>query len=293
MLARKYAYYVTSLGTLLSRVRNWPVLFWELLGLPIGRPYLMQLRDGAAFQVRGFMDAWIVKEVYLDRDYERYGVALQPGWTVVDIGACLGGFAVFAARRAPGIRVHACEPAPDSYRLLRQNLELNSATNVIAHPLAVAGASGPLTLYTFAGHAEQNSMTPSRSRSEPTAVTVEGLALADLFERLAIERCDFLKIDCEGAEFDILLKAQPELFGRIRHICMEYHDGVTPFSHADLLRHLQQLGFQTRRFPSPVLSNEGFIYACNPILTTDDRRPTTDKRSDSSSLLRPSSGEVS
>jgi FkbM family methyltransferase len=278
MLARKLIYYVTSLGTLLGRVRNWPVLFWELLGLPIGRPYLMRLRDGAVFQVRGFMDAWIVKEVYLDRDYERYSVTLQPNWTVVDIGACLGGFAVFAAQRAPGIRVHACEPAPESYRLLRQNLDLNGATNVTAHPLAVAETSGPLTLYTFAGHAEQNSMTPTRSNGVPTAVTVEGLALADLFERLAITRCDFLKIDCEGAEFDILLKAPPELFGRIRHICMEYHDGVTPFSHADLLRHFERLGFQTRRFPSPVLPNEGFIYAYNSTWTTDDRRPTTEDR---------------
>jgi FkbM family methyltransferase len=264
MLARKYLYYVTSLGTLLGKVRNWPVLFWELLGLPIGRPYLMRLRDGAAFQVRGFMDAWIVKEVYLDRDYERYGVALKPGWTVVDIGACLGGFAVFAARRAPGIRVYACEPAPESYRLLHQNLDLNSADNVTAYPLAVAGHSGPLTLYTFADHAEQNSLTPTRSNSQLTTVSVEGLSLADLFERLAIASCDFLKIDCEGAEFDILLHAPPELFSRVRHICMEYHDGVTPFSHADLLRHFQQLGFQAQRFPSPVRPNEGFIYAYNP-----------------------------
>jgi FkbM family methyltransferase len=264
MRARKLLYYLASLRTLLGQVLNWPVLFWELLGLPIGRPYLMRLRDGATFQIRNFMDAWIVKEVYLDGDYERYGVALQPGWTVLDIGACLGGFAVFAAQRAPGIIVHAFEPAPDSYRLLRQNIELNQVVNVTAHPLAAAAISGPLTLYTFAGHAEQNSLTPSRGRGASTAVTVESLALADLFDRLELARCDFLKIDCEGAEFDILLNAPPELFGRVRHICMEYHDGVTAFSHADLLRHFEHLGFQTRRFPSPVLPNEGFIYARNP-----------------------------
>ena len=264
MRLSKLRYYLASLRTLLGEVRNWPVLFWELLGLPFGRPYLMRLRDGATFQVRNFMDAWIVKEVYLDRDYERNGVALQPGWTVLDIGACLGGFAVSAARRAPSITVHACEPAPESYFLLRQNLALNGVANVVAHQLAVAGASGPLTLYTFAGHAEQNSMTPTRSHGQPVAVAVEGLALADLFERLAITRCDFLKIDCEGAEFEMLLNAPPELFGRIRHICMEYHEGVTAFSHADLLRHFERLGLQTRRIPSPVLPSEGFIYAYNP-----------------------------
>ncbi len=264
MRPRKLLYYLASLRTLLGKVRNWPVLFLELLGLPIGRPYLMRLRDGATFQIRNFMDAWIVKEVYLDRDYERYGVALQPGWTVVDIGACLGGFAVFAAKRAPGISVHAVEPAPDSYRLLCQNLALNHVTNVAAHPFAVAGASGPLTLYTFEDHAEQNSMMPTRASGEPTAVAVEGLTLADLFERLAIARCDFLKIDCEGAEFEMLLNTPPELFTRIRHICMEYHDSVTAFSHADLLRRFESLGLEVKRFPSPVLPDEGFIYAYNP-----------------------------
>jgi FkbM family methyltransferase len=224
----------------------------------------MRLRDGATFQVRNFMDAWIVKEVYLDRDYERYGVALQPGWTVIDIGACLGGFAVFAARRAPGIQVHAFEPAPESFRLLRQNLELNGVANVSAHPAAVAATSGPLTLYTFAGHAEQNSVNPLRAHADAQALTVEALTLADIFEQLAIAHCDFLKIDCEGAEFEMLLNAPPELFSRIRHICMEYHDGVTAFSHADLLRHFERLGLQARHFPSPVLPNEGFIYAYNP-----------------------------
>ncbi|HEX5692964.1 MAG TPA: FkbM family methyltransferase [Roseiflexaceae bacterium] len=264
MRARKFLYYLASLRTLLSQVRNWPVPFWDLLGLPIGRPYLLRLRDGAVFQIRNFMDAWIVKEVYLDGDYERYGVALQPNWTVIDIGACLGSFAVFAARHAPGIRVHAFEPAPDSFRLLRQNLELNRVANVSIYPSAVAAASGPLTLYTFAGHAEQNSLNPLRAHADARAVTVEALALADVFDRLAIDHCDFLKIDCEGAEFDMLLNAPPELFKRVSHICMEYHDGVTPFTHADLLRHFERMGLRARRFPSPVLPNEGFIYAYRP-----------------------------
>lgn len=265
MRLSKLRYYLVSLVTLLRRVQNWPVLFWELLGLPFGRPYLMRLRDGAMFQVRNFMDAWIVKEVYIDRDYERLGVTIEPGWTVVDIGACLGGFVVSAAKRDPSIKVYACEPAPDSYFLLRQNVALNQVENVTALQVAVAGKDGPLQLFTFSGHAEQNSLTVTRTQGTPNVLEVEGLSLASLFERLAITRCDFLKIDCEGAEFDILLQAPPALFGRIRHICMEYHDGVTEYSHADLLELFQRLGFQTRCIPSPVLPTEGFIYAHNPL----------------------------
>src|SRR5438874_6633633 len=153
MRLRKLLYYLVSLRTLIGGVQNWPVLFWDLMGLPIGRPYLMRLRDGTRFQVGGFMEAWIVKETCLDRTYEQYGAALQPGWTVVDIGAFLGDFAVFAAQRVAGGRVFAFEPVPSSYRLLRQNLELNRISNVTTYPLAVTGSSGPQTLYVFENHA--------------------------------------------------------------------------------------------------------------------------------------------
>ena len=264
MRLRKLLYYLASLRTLIGEVRNWPLLFWALMGLPLGRPYLMKLREGACFQVGSFMDAWIVKETYLDRTYEHYGAALQPGWTVIDIGAFLGDFAVFAAQRVADGRVYAFEPVPDSYRLLRQNLELNRAAQVTAYPLAIAGKRGPRTLYVFPNHAEQNSVVPSRMSGARTAVTVEGITLPDIFAMLALDRCDFLKLDCEGAEYEILFDAPPELFTRITHICLEYHDGVTTNSHADLMRFFGDLGLQAYHYPSPVQPNEGFIHVFNP-----------------------------
>jgi len=264
MRLRKLLYYFASLRTLVGGVQNWPVLFWDLLGLPIGRPYLMNLRDGTRFQISGFMDAWIVKETYLDRTYEHYGVALQPDWTVIDIGAFLGDFAVFAAQRVTRGQIYTFEPVPSSYRLLLQNIDLNRLNRVTAHPRAITGNAGPQTLYVFANHAEQNSLLPSRMAGERSAVVVEGITLLDAFSMLALEHCDFLKLDCEGAEYAILFGAPPELFSRIRHICLEYHDGVTDFSHADLVRFFSKLGFRVRCSPSPVQPNEGFIYAFNP-----------------------------
>jgi FkbM family methyltransferase len=261
MRLRKLLYYLASLRTLVGDVQNWPVLFWDLMGLPIGRPYLMKLRDGVRFQVTSFMDAWIVKETYLDHTYERYGVALQPDWTVLDIGAFLGDFAVFAAQRVTRGRIYAFEPVPSSFQLLLQNLELNRIARVTAHPCAITGSAGPQTLYVFANHAEQNSLLPSRMAGQRATVVVEGITLRDAFDMLALDHCDLLKLDCEGAEYAILFGAPPELFSRITHICLEYHDGVTSFSHADLVRFFERLGFRVRHSPSPVQPNEGFIYA--------------------------------
>jgi FkbM family methyltransferase len=260
---RALAYYAKSIGTLIGGIRNWRALVWDLAGFPISRPYVIRLRDGAKFRIRSLMDAWIVKEVYLDRDYERWGAVLQAGWTVVDVGAHIGAFSVLAARQAPRIQVHAFEPTPDSYILLCQNVELNRAMNVTTHALAVRRVTAPLPLYTLAGNPERNSIIAPGPRGQCAAMTVTALTLADVFERFAIERCDFLKLDCEGAEFDLLLQAPPELFRRIRHVCLEYHDGATAFSHADLLRLFTRLGLRTRHAPSPVQPGQGFLHALN------------------------------
>ena len=115
---RRVIYYLTSFVTLVRGVRNWPVLF-RLRGQG-GNGTQLELRDGTRFAVRSLMDAWIVKETNLDRDYEVHGATIQDGWIVVDIGAGLGDFTVFAARRTPHGRVFAYEPAPDSVALLER-----------------------------------------------------------------------------------------------------------------------------------------------------------------------------
>ena len=85
---RRVIYYLTSFVTLVRGVRNWPKLF-GLRGQGGGETHL-ELRDGTQFTVRSLMDAWIVKETNLNRDYEVHGTAIQDGWMVVDIGAGLG-----------------------------------------------------------------------------------------------------------------------------------------------------------------------------------------------------------
>ena len=74
---------------------------------------------------------------------------------------------------------------------------------------------------------------------------VEVISLGTLFDRYKIERCDFLKLDCEGCEFDVILHSEPGLMSRISRIAMEYHDHLSDrFSHRDLLKALEASGFR-------------------------------------------------
>ena len=257
-LLRRILYYLRALIALPLGIRNWWVLF--ALIRPLQHPVLLVLRDGTQYRVRSLMDAWIIKETNIDRDYEKYGVPIEDGWNIVDIGAGLGDFAIFAARQAPRGHVYAYEPAPDSVVLLQQNLAINELSNVAVFPYAVADKAGVLNLDLSGGVAVQYSTVDSKTG--PTNwVEVESVALADAVALPSGGKCDLLKIDAEGAEYDMLLNLDEESLRNIRRICIEYHEFVTPFSHVDLERHFQAKGWDVRVTPSRVRKDLGFLYA--------------------------------
>jgi FkbM family methyltransferase len=251
-------YYLFSLPTLLFGIKNWyrlPFLLFQK------EPIVLELRNGYRFCVRSLMDAWIVKETCLDRGYETASVPLQDGWTIIDVGAGIGDFAVFAAYRHSRSSVYAYEPFPQSFALLEENIRLNSVQNIVPVAAAVAVDAGIMTLYTTGAAVQHTTIGDAESDAATTTVQVHGLSLADVFEKNGIERCNYLKIDCEGCEFDILLNADQALLKKIDHICLEYHDGFTGHAHTDLIAYLQRNGFEIRVTPNPVHRYLGLLHA--------------------------------
>ena len=258
----KWSYYASSIPTLLGGVKSWGALARLPFQGASSPPIFVELRDGSRFLVRSVMDLWIVKETCLDRVYEEGALALGAGSVVVDIGAGLGDFTIRAARAFPGCRVFAFEPFAESFRLLEQNLALNGVSGVQALPVAIGARSGPMTLGTATGVAVQHSTAAAGVREDPTAaIRVDGLSLDDAFRKLDISRCDLLKVDCEGGEYDIFFHAAPATLKKIHRIAMEYHDGVTEHSHAELVDFLSRHGFTVRIRPNPVHANIGMLYA--------------------------------
>ena len=258
------AYYAASIPALALGIRN-PGVLWSLWRSP-GRPRVLRLRGGPSFWVRSALEAWVVKETCIDRGYERAGTALRRGWHVVDVGAGIGDFAVLAARRTGGV-VHAYEPATSSHELLRRNLELNGVAGVTAFAQAVGATGGACWLDT--------SGEPVLARSAagtPAAATagecVERIALADVIGRLPTGRCDFLKMDCEGAELETLMGAEPALLDAVNRLCLEYHDFRRAGEHRELAARLASLGRSVRLRPSPVWRETGLLYSEHPRVAT-------------------------
>ncbi len=218
----------------------------------------LRLRSGEVFNVFSFMDAWVIKETLLERQYEQVSLPLQDGWTVVDIGAALGDYAVWAAKQSPHGRVIAVEPFPLAVEVLRRNLELNDVHHVEVVAGAVGGKNGVTTLKVV-GKVVQNSTASSDVGGE--TLTVETFTLAELFKRTGISQCDYLKMDCEGGEYDILFNTSESVLEHVERICMEVHDGMTSHDRAEMMQFLQARGYQTKLTLNPVHHELAYLYA--------------------------------
>ena len=125
----------------------------------------------------------------------------------------------------PDSRVVACEPDPENLSLLHtnllgyQNVEIVEAA-ILAHDLAEA------EFHAVVNKAGDNSGGGSCVRVEPgsKSIRVPALAMIKLWESKGISSCDLLKLDCEGAELQILRAlADAGLLRRVARIVGEWH----------------------------------------------------------------------
>lgn len=252
-------YYVVSAATLLRRFRP----FSAVLRLSRGRgDEVIRIKGpGVEFRVRDFMDVWTLKETFVDNDYEKYGFKMEPGWTVVDIGAAMGDFAIHAARDYGASKVLAVEPAPTAIPILRENIERNGAKGIVVVDKAISNSAEELWLDTSGDFVSMG--TTSTQGESGTRVKVDVLTLRGLFEAYDVERCDLLKVDCEGGEYDILLGATDADLERVQRVVLEFHEGRHPDhgTRKDLAERLRSARFEPETFESKVHPNLGYIRA--------------------------------
>ncbi|HQC20960.1 MAG TPA: FkbM family methyltransferase [Anaerolineaceae bacterium] len=259
---RKWSYYAWSLLEMGLGFRDWGGLARLFLGKPTQLPATLRFRArDTRMLVRSRMDAWSVKETFLDRFYTRYGTAIAPGWTVVDIGAAIGEFTVFAALQAAQGEVLAFEPNPESFALLQANLKLNAIQNARAVCAGVWSEAGTMTLSAANGEPLQAQTVFSEAVGEG-GQGAPVITLEQLLMDYTPQGIDLLKLDCEGAEYPILLATKPETLKAIRRIVMEYHDLDARQNHRVLKAYLENAGFQVRLRGNPVHQELGYLYAC-------------------------------
>lgn len=204
-------------------------------------PFDIPLRDGGVVRVFSRGETKVFWTIFVQECYRVWSDCQ----TIVDAGANIGVFSIWAARRLSNARILALEPHPETFARLRHNLEANGlGTRVQPVQFALAEECGEREIRSGA-ESQRCSLVPSdRQGAEPDSVKVPSISLTRLMEQYQLQQIDLLKMDIEGSEWEVLLSAPPSVLRRIRRIQFEYHEVAARFgySKAALFTHLGNAG---------------------------------------------------
>ncbi len=209
---------------------------WRLWRSGVG-PTLVRMRLGHEMLIpptQPYLRRAIVSGAYHDEDVFFLAPHLGEGAVVIDVGANIGLLSCAYARHhaARAVTVHAIEAVAANYHLLEENIRRNPDLRVVPHRLALGERAGTLVFKLpsagFVGNAVgMNVLGPAdaaqaaRDSSYEESVSLETL---DAWARgQGITRCDFLKIDVEGAELAVLRGGETFLRATLPVVQCEYN----------------------------------------------------------------------
>ncbi len=217
---KRMAALISASTGFVALVRNWylPIFIRFSPFASMDTEALVTTRNGLKFFLRPKMgDLSILNEILR---HELYSQQSPVNATVVDIGAHIGVFAVQAS--ASSDTVICYEPHPRNFELLEKNIAINALNNVKAFRQAVSDARGTKRLSVFEKKSYGHTFYPSNGRDFVNAIDVESVTLADVLSSNGLDRIDFLKMHCEGAELDILTHAPQDVLDRVGIILITY-----------------------------------------------------------------------
>lgn len=169
--------------------------------------------EGLKFRIRNFSsDFTIFYEIFYSKSYTK-DFPIPSNSIVVDIGAHIGFFSLMASRIAK--KVYSFEPNSENFNMLLTNIRLNSIKNITPINKAVSKKTGTDKLNT--------DVEDSECSLGSKGVDVATISLKDFFDTYKIKKIDFLKMDCEKSEYNILMSTPKKYLERIGKISMEVH----------------------------------------------------------------------
>jgi len=227
-------------------LKNWRSYFASHFGLINGRYFTYKLRNGLTIKGDAFNKNCMgaINEIWVNRIYNPKGFEIKAGDIVVDVGGHIGIFSLLASRFAKNGQIITVEPFPSTFRILQENIRKNKIKNVLLVNKAISNKKGVKDLFlegestvgvTFFKDALENDNLKKES--------VKTITLEELMKECGIDHIDFLKMDCEGAEYEILFSCSPTILNKIGKISMEYHNLDESNNVSHLKKFLEGNGF--------------------------------------------------
>jgi FkbM family methyltransferase len=174
---------------------------------------------------------------------------LAPGMTVLDVGAHHGLYTLLSSIRVGRKgRVVAFEPSLRERARLKRHIQFNGCRNVQIVPIALSSSSGKSDFFIVEGTSDYcNSLRPPAVQDKTRQVEVEVTTLDEFLAKTPMEAVDFIKLDVEGGELDVLKGATKLLCSNTRPVLLvEVYDIRTEpwqYQAREIVQFLNGLGY--------------------------------------------------
>lgn len=212
------------------------------------RKFFPKTNGDPAFQTFSEVEVWKI--------YDEYGISVDPGDVVVDIGANYGFFSIYAWKKGAS-KIYSLEPFPSTVECLAENTK--DLENVFILPVAISDKVGEeefaQTEVFGSNFLLKNSHLLDQDLDRRSIVKVPTTTLEVIVNDFKLEKIDFLKVDCEGGEIDLFSTLPEYLFKKLNKIVIEYH--------SETGRHILEEVLKTNNFSFTTVPKEnscGMIY---------------------------------
>lgn len=158
---------------------------------------------------------FVIPEAIHGDEYKTKNVDFKPGDVVIDIGANVGSVSIMLAKKYPFLKIYSYEAHPINFQNLQKNIKENNVSNIKAFNNAVFSEDNyfiDINLNIDNTGASNSFIDPEEYpdlyEKEYSSVQVPTISLDTIIKENDIQNIKFLKMDCEGAEFDIFSSSE-------------------------------------------------------------------------------------
>lgn len=241
--------------------KNWYILPLVYFGIKKKSKVKFLTKTGKKITIRvakNSSDIHVLAEVFLENAYSGPRFEINENDIVIDIGAHIGVFTIYASQFCEKGKILCYEPLTENFQILIENIKSNKIKNIKAKNTAVTDKPKRAKFYS----SNTDFAAGSLLKKSKNYFEVNTTSIPEIFNENSLKCCNILKLDCEGAEYEILLNLKKEFFQKIEKICMEYHNLKTiPYDENDLVKKLEMFNFKVKKIKKS--KTYGYIFAVN------------------------------
>jgi len=200
---------------------------------------------------------YVLNEIYCLNIYNNDFIFVEDGDLVIDIGFNYGLFSLQALDNKPK-KIIGFEPTPTLVKWFSENI---NDSRIELHEVAVSNKSGFTEFYQNEYGGKSTIYSDINTEEIKESYTVRVINFSEFIESNNINKIDYLKIDCEGGEYDIIESISDEyLKNNIRKIVIEFHHNIDNPKVINLFNKLDRCGFEIKKYYEDG-AETGMIYA--------------------------------